>query len=126
MAKVKLGSTPETFKKDVSFPMLDGSTGSIECEFIYRTRTQFGTFIDGLFADAGEAPPADGAFSMEKLMSKTRDKNADYLAKVLKGWNLDEELTPAALKQLSDELPAAVAAIMEAYRAAVVEGRLGN
>lgn len=126
MAKVKLGKRPESFKRVVSFTMHDGEIGTIECDFVYRTRTQFGEFVDGLFADAKEAPPADGAFSMEALMEKTRDKNAAYLGKILKGWNLDDPLNDDSLQQLSDELPAAVAAIMEAYRAAVVEGRLGN
>jgi hypothetical protein len=42
------------------------------------------------------------------------------------GWDLDEELNVANLERLADELPGAVMAIMEDYRAACCEGRLGN
>ena len=59
-------------------------------------------------------------------MGKTSAKNAEYLLKVLDGWNLDEEISKATLEQLSDEVPSAVTAIMEAYRLSILEGRLGN
>ena len=124
--KVKLGNRPETFKKVVSFKFLDGSDGAINCTFNYRTKTEFGQFIDAMFADAGEARPADEKFSMADLMSKTVEKNADYLLKALKAWDLDVDLTAETANQLCDELPAAASAILEAYRTATVEGRLGN
>lgn len=123
MAKIKLGNRPKNFKREVSFPMLDGTQGTIECSFKYRTRTEFGAFLDKVFADAGETSPQ---FAMAELMEKTRDKNADYLIQVLDGWNLDEELSQANLQQLADECPGAVNAVMEAYRAAILDGRLGN
>lgn len=126
MAKIKLGNRPKSFKQSVSFPMLDGDTGIIACVFKYRTRTEFGAFIDGIFKDANEQPAQDGSFSMEKLMEKTRDSNADYLLAVLDDWDLDVELSRSNLVQLADELPGAIAAIMETYRAATVEGRLKN
>ena len=56
----------------------------------------------------------------------TKDKNAAYLIDVLDGWNLDEVLTRDTAAQLCDELPGAATEIMEAYRLAIVEGRLGN
>jgi hypothetical protein len=46
--------------------------------------------------------------------------------RVIDGWNLDEDLTRENVQQLADELPAAVNAIMETYRSAITEGRLGN
>lgn len=136
MAKIILGQRPKSFKKTVTFPMLDGTDGSIECQFKYRTRKEFGKFIDGIL-DAAKVKPAkkkksetaDDAevqFSMADLMEKTAGANADYLLQVLDGWNLDEELNAANAQQLCDEIPAASAAIMEAYRTAVTEGRLGN
>lgn len=127
MAKITLGKRPTTFKKNVSFPMLDGTTGTIEVSYVYRTRKEFGIFIDELMAAAGEAKkPDDEKFSMAELMEKTAGSNADYVLKVIKGWNLDEELTHDNVQQLADELPAAVNSIMETYRIAVTEGRLGN
>lgn len=127
MAKIKLGQRPVTFKSiPVAFQMPDGSEGVIECTFKYRTRTEFGALLDQLFAEAGESAPEGGKFSVADLMTKTRDKNADYLLQVLHGWNLDEDLSLASLQALADELPGAAVAIMDKYRAAAAEGRLGN
>lgn len=126
MAKIKLGNRPKNFKRTVTFPMLDGSTGTIECLYKYRTRTEFGKFIDGIFAAANEEQPADGKIVLADLMAKTRDKNAEYMLDVLDGWNLDEELNLENAQQLADEIPAAANAIMETYRTAILEGRMGN
>lgn len=126
MAKIKLGARPTNFKRTVSFPLLDGSEGAIEVTYKYRTRTEFGKFIDGMFDKAGQDKPIGDDFSMADLMGKTRDKNAAYLVEVIDDWNLDEKLTRETAEQLCDELPAAATAIMEQYRIAIVEGRLGN
>lgn len=127
MAKIKLGNRPKNFKRIVKFPMLDGTTGQIEMTYKYRTRKEFGEFIDALLKKAGETNKAEGAeFSMAELMEKTAGSNADYILDVAEGWDVDAEFTKENLEQLSDEVPAAAAAIMEQYRAAVTEGRLGN
>lgn len=130
MAKVKLGSRPKNFKRVVTFPMLEGGNGSIECIYKYRTRKEFGDFIDALMDAAKMKPEAteegEVKFSMADLMDKTAGANADYILQVLDGWNLDEELTRENVQQLADELPAAVNTIMETYRTAITEGRSGN
>ena len=128
MAKVKLGNRPKNFKRNVEFDMLDGTKGNIECVYKYRTRSEFGAFVDEMVDKANPANPDETPkqFSMTELMEKTKDTNADYLLKVLDGWNLDEELSRESLQQLADEVPAAVGAMMETYRAAILEGRLGN
>lgn len=141
MAKIKLGNRPKSFKRVVSFLMLDGTTGTIECQFKYRTRKEFGQFIDGIteaaraqgkladeerqaagLADGQETKP----FSLAEHLEKTVGASADYTLQILDGWNLDYPLDKDTLEQLSDELPGAMAAITEAYRAAINEGRLGN
>lgn len=126
MAKIKLGARPANFKRTVTFPMLDGSDGAIEVTYKYRTRSEFGKFIDGMFAEAKQDKPAGDEVSMAEVMAKTRDKNAAYLLDVIEDWNLDEKLTRETAEQLCDELPAAASAIMEQYRLAIVDGRLGN
>ena len=127
MAKIKLGNRPKSFKKTVSFDMLEGGKGSIECVYKYRTRSEFGTFIDELMEAAGAKEKADGEkFSMAELMDKTAGSNADYILSVLESWNLDEDLNKTNAQQLADEYPAAAAAIMETYRTACLEGRVGN
>jgi hypothetical protein len=130
MAKIVLGKRPKNFKTKVSFPMLDGETGTIEVSYIYRTRTEFGTLIDGLMADAGvdteNATEESQKFSLAQALEKTRDTNADYILQVADGWNIDEEFTRETVAQLCDEIPAAALAIMNTYRNAITEGRLGN
>lgn len=130
MATIRLGTRPKNFKKVVKFPMLDGTEGSIEVQFKYRTRKEFGAFIDSLIESAKvkPAPDADAetAFSMQDLMERTAGSNSEYILLVAEGWNLDEEFGPAAVQQLSDEVPAAAIAIMEAYRVAITEGRVKN
>lgn len=126
MAKIKLGNRPESFKHVVKFPMLDGTTGAIKVSYRYRTRKEFGTFIDGIVADAKAEKVEDAEFSMSDLMDKTAGSNGQYIMKALDGWDLDEEFNLENVQQLADELPAAVNKIMEDYRAAILEGRLGN
>ena len=124
--KVILGKRPETFKRVVTFKTLDDAELQINCEFKYRTKTEFGAFIDGILSDAGLKREEGDQFSMSALMEKTVDKNAIYLLEVLKGWDLEVDLVEDAARQLCDELPAAATAIMEAYSLACREGRLGN
>lgn len=127
MAKIKLGDRPKSFKRVVTFDMVEGGRGSIECVYKYRTRSEFGSFIDSIVEAAGvKAKPEGEKFSMAELMDQTAGANADYLLSVLDGWNLDEDLNKTNAQQLADELPGAAAAIMETYRVALVEGRLGN
>lgn len=123
--KIVLGKRPESFKKSVTFDMLDGSKGAIECEFKYRTRTEFAAFLDKMFADSGEETATEEK-KIEAAVSRVLQKNGEYLTDVLKAWDLDVPLTPAAARQLADELPGATNAIMAAYREAITEGRLGN
>ena len=127
-SKIKLGNRPKSFKRVVTFDMLEGGKGSIECIYKYRTRSEFGVFVDALMEAAGakDQQPEGEKFSMRELMERTAGANADYILDVLEGWNLDEDLSKPNVQQLADELPAAAAAIMETYRTACLEGRLGN
>jgi hypothetical protein len=130
MAKVVLGKRPKNFKAKVAFPMLEGEDGVIEVSYVYRTKTEFGALIDGLLSEAGVTPTGvdeqSQNFSLEEAMRRTKDTNADYLMKVMDGWNLDEPFGRDTVAQLCDEVPAAAMAIMNQYRAAITEGRLGN
>ena len=67
-----------------------------------------------------------GGNSVMPEVPNLASQNAAYLLDVLDGWNLDETLTRDTAAQLCDELPGAATEIMEAYRLAIVEGRLGN
>ena len=126
-SKIKLGNRPKSFKRIVTFPVIEGGEGAIECAFQYRTRTEFGEFIDRRGeASGGKAKADDEKFSMADLLERTGAQNAQYIMEVLDSWNLDVDLSLQSVQQLADEMPAAATAIMETYRAAIVEGRLGN
>ena len=144
MAKIKLGTRPKSFKRVVKFPMLDGSEGAIEVTYKYRTLTEFGKFVDAWTKAANakaqadvDQREADRKAAEEKgedvdlafntvLRNAQADANADYIMNIAEGWNLDEAFELDAVRQLCDELPAAAAAVMDSYRAALTEGRLGN
>jgi hypothetical protein len=130
MAKIILGKRPKNFKKIIEVDMLEGGKGTVEMSYKYKTRTEFGTFIDELFSDAGVKPESqndsDVKFSLEEALKKTLDANADYIMKVADGWNLEEEFSRDTVAQLCDELPGVALQIIDSYRIAVTEGRLGN
>jgi len=130
MAKISLGNRPKSFKRIIKVPMLEGGEGTIEVSFTYRTRTEFGAFVDALLKSAQVVPASesdeDVAFSLAQALERTRDTNADYILQIIDGWNLDEAFTRAAVVQLCDELPGAAQALINEYRAAITEGRLGN
>lgn len=131
MAKIKLGARPKTFSHGITVPMPEGGQASVQMLFKYRTRTEFGAFLDELVSQAATAPPGDQSadavrFSLQQALQATRDTNADYIMAIAEGWNLDAEFTRANVQQLCDELPGAALAIIDAYRGALTEGRLGN
>lgn len=130
MAKITLGKRPKSFKRPITVPMLEGGDGKMELSFIYRTRTEFGAFVDDMFQAAGvqvaSQAEEDVKFSLARALEKTRDSNADYIMAICDGWNLDVEFSRAAVVQLCDELPGIALEIINTYRLAVTEGRLGN
>lgn len=130
MAKIKLGARPKNFPLSVTITLPEGGEGSIRMSFIYRTRTEFGKFVDELLEKADVKPKGstddDVKFSLEEALEKTRDQNADYILKIADGWNLDEEFSRENIARLCDELPAAAIEIINRYRAAITEGKLGN
>lgn len=138
--KITLGKRPETFSKEVTFGMLDGSAGCIKVDFKYRTRKEHAEFVDGIqagveekakaeadrfkkLAEAGEDAPM---LKQADLIKYQVDASVDTIMGAVKGWNLDIPFDREAVEQLVDELPGAVSAIVSAYREAIVEGRLGN
>lgn len=124
MAKVILGKRPESFAPiPVAFQMPDGDEGVITCTFKYRTRSEWGAFIDSLGAEsAARAHEADWG----GLMKALGEESAAALSQVLSGWDLDIPLGAESLFSLSDGLPRGAAAIMAAYAAACRDGALGN
>lgn len=151
MTAIKLGVRPKNFKRTVKFPMLDGSEGAIEWSLKYRTRKEFGAFVDEWQAkqqaaseaamkakleehdkavaaakEAGTEPPPLELLSQGELQDKIVAAGSEFVMEIADGWSLDVEFNADNVQQLCDEVPAAVAAVNEAYRIACTEGRLGN
>jgi hypothetical protein len=137
--KIILGKRPESFKRTITFPMLEGGEGSLTLDLIYRTRSELAKFDDELQAEirveaekeAARMQKAidDGApfgMSQQDIISRQDAFNVSYLQRTVKGWELEIPFDKEAIAQLADELPAAVKAIIADYRAAINEGRKGN
>lgn len=139
-ARVTLGKRPETFSALVSALLPEGGEGTIEVTYRYRTRTELGALIDKRQADAeaadarsaaaaeaakkrGEVAPPQTAADLQKMM---RDVMATHILEIATGWNLPEPFDLQHVTQLCDELPGMARAIVDRYRDAIVEGRLGN
>jgi len=144
--KIVLGKRPESFKKTVKAPMLDGTIGSMEVEYQYRTRTELAELTDQLqatlkdeanaeierFKSAVEKAKETGdpipefTITQTEIVIRQSAVATDFIMKIVKGWNLDAEFDKDAVAELIDTLPAMAEAIKDDYRAAINEGRLGN
>ena len=131
MPKIELGNTPKNFKYkvEVSLPG-HAEKYSVEMLFKYRTRTQFGAFLDELFNAARVATPSqneeDVKIALADALAKTVETNAEYIMAIADGWNLEAEFNLENVKRMCDELPGVAQEIINSYRAAVSEGRAGN
>ena len=130
MSKIVLGKRPQTFFHKLKVQLLDGGTGEIRMAFKYRTREEFGAFLDELFSEARVRPeslePVDIEGAMALALAQVVDQNAAFIMKVADGWDLEAEFNDDNVRQLCNELPGVALAIMAAYRSAITEGRLGN
>lgn len=130
-ARITLGKRPDSFKLFVSALLPEGGEGTIEVTYRYRTRSEFGQLLDKRHADAqaadaratAEGAPEKTAGEMHALM---RDAMADHILEIAMDWNLPEPFDLAHVTQLADEFPGLARAIIDRYRDAIVEGRLGN
>lgn len=140
MAKIILGQRPKTFSHTVNFPMLNGEPGSMEVTYTYRTRSEFGKFADEIRDEVKTRAEADldrikdlaakgqpiPELMQAEILERETAINVGYVMRCVEGWNLDVPFDLAAVKQLADEVPAAITSIIAAYRDAITEGRLGN
>lgn len=123
-----LGKRPEHIAAEVKFPLPDGTEAMVKAKFTYRTRTEFGALWDRVAAAGQElASPADGeTITYAGMMGKGNEANAKNAMQFIHGWDIEVELNEANLVQLFDEAPAASPAFWDAYRTAILTGRLGN
>ncbi len=123
---IVLGKKPDGIPDTLKIKMPDGTEGLLPVTFKYRTRTEFGEFLDGIFG--AEPPPFDGTSKTASTQQQraTVQINGQYIHGCLKDWGLDAPFTLQSCIQLADELPGAVQELMDTYRRLTVEGRRGN
>ena len=143
--RVTLGKRPETFTATVTGPMADGTTGAIDVTYRYRTRTEWGALLDQhakdraerdqaalhqylaavekARAEGGEVPGAPAAGKRQELEVEA---DARLVLDLAAGWDLPDPFTFDNIKQLADESPGIITAIIATFRTKVNEGRLGN
>lgn len=140
-ARVTLGKRPDKLRRTVTGPMPDGSEGLIEIDFKYRTRVEYGQLLDQRMAEAratdeaaaaavdiaavSAQPPVPASWAAD-AQRRSRDATAAHIIDIASGWGLPEPFDLEHVTQLCDELPGMAAAIVDDYRAAILEGRRGN
>jgi len=144
--KIVLGKRPESFKKTVQATMLDGSTGCMEVEFKYRSRTELAELTDEMQAKLKDeanveierfnaavekakqsgSPIPEFTMTQGEIVKRQTAVAVQYIQAIALGWNLDAEFDKDGIAELVDTLPAMADALKDDYRAAINEGRLGN
>lgn len=123
---VRLGERPDGLKDTLRVRMPDGTEGLIPVTFRYRTRAEFGEFLDSIFGI--EVPAFDGAARDAGAVQQRGivQYNGQYLHGCIQDWGLDVPLSLHACTQLANELPGPARALMDRYRERILEGRAGN
>lgn len=136
--KITLSKRPQSFKKVVQIPMIDGSEDAIEFTFKYRTRTEFGQLMDEMTEsakakstteDADESDNAaeeSGPKTWREFIGNGIERDAQYVLKIAEGWDLADEFGEKTVIELLDMYPGASKRIADAYSEAVNGNRLGN
>jgi hypothetical protein len=123
MAKLSLASAPKTFKRTINIELLDGSTADVELTFKYKTRSEYAKLLDEVMkAEDGDAKKETAVDVFARLGEGT----ADFLMKIVDGWDLEDKFTKANVVKLIDSFPAVSNEITEVYRVAILEGRAKN
>lgn len=126
--KLTFGTPPATFKKEVVASILgeDGELTQVkfDMKFKYRTRTQYGELMDEYLAK--QQKPLEGEVTVKGVVENKNDFDVDAILKMADGWSLDDPFDKESLTRLSDNYPSVISDITEAYRSAVMEGRIKN
>ena len=87
MPTIKLGARPKSFARVVKAQDLDGSELLIPVTFKYRTRKEYGAWIDSLPPEPTAADAVvDGKFSAEAYVEKVSEWNANKVMQSVDVW----------------------------------------
>lgn len=126
MSKIKLGTPPKEFKKDVTIPLLEGDSEDVTFTFKFRTRQQYGELVDAMNEKSSKPPKGNKPLTTKEGFEIGAQLAIDYIMDIASGWSLPEEFNKDNIRLFVDNIPGASMAVTEAYRLAIVEGRIKN
>ncbi len=109
--KVVLGEKIPDFPAPITFNAPDGREATIVFTFAHLTQTE----LDEL---SGTVAPGDVVAS--------KKQGADQIEAIVKGWDLEDEFTPANLQKLFDFYPSVKRLILEEYANALLGYKIKN
>lgn len=139
--RVVLGKPPATLHRVVDAFLPTGEPCSIPIDYVYRRRDEYGELLDKRMQAAHDADTARDAanaaaiaaggeplpaLSSADLQRMSVDATAAHILDIASGWGLPEPFDLDHVAQLCNELPGVASAIVDEYRAAIIEGRRGN
>lgn len=122
-AKVVLGKRPEFLELTVKADVPEGEA-VVKVQYAYRTHTEYGAMMDEVIGAGSAAKVKDD--TVEAIATLTCEQRAAHILKIVKGWDLEFEFTKDSVTGLCNEYPGLALAIIQRYRDAIVDGRLGN
>jgi hypothetical protein len=125
MAKLQLGKAPTSFKRTVKIQQLDESFVTIELDFKYRTRTEYAELIDTILKPK-DGKKAKDDISFADTIKELGEGTIDFILQICNGWDLEDEFNRENVAILVDQFPSASTEISDAYRLAILEGRIKN
>ena len=105
MAKAKLTLADEaTFKATVAIPVPGGHTADVEWTFAWMPRNEAKEFMDTL----------------------PGSEDVDFLMKISRGWDLDEQFNKAGVEKLTQKYIGAARAVLDKFIAELTGARAKN
>lgn len=127
-ASLKLlgGSLPQ-FPVCAKVSRADGTVAEINVTIEGMRKSAWAKLRDEHMTVAREkSKDADGEFTFARMVDAGAQDAAELIAKIAKGWDLEEEFTVDNLVELEDILPGSLTAILAGIDGGLFQGRSGN
>lgn len=133
--KFKFGAQPKDFKRTITLHTVDDKALDLEVTFQYRTKKEFAQLADeGIRRAKAEFSTENSDGSLEtmsdsfwsELYEKTGKNSAEHVLKIVKAWDIEDDLNKENLLRLENEFPGSLQAISTSYAKAVSEERTKN
>lgn len=125
---VSLGGIAPEFDMPVSIPRLGAEPATVVMRGRGMRKSEWLKLRDEQLNEArgSKDTAADDEFSFVQFFSGKTKEAAELVCKAIAGWELEEPFNTVVLADMEDMYPGALSAILSAYDAALLHGRLGN